>query len=106
MTQTIEVSLVDVLNKLDIKIDKLDQKIDSKFEHLEQKIDNIQGELTTIKIDVATLKEGQTDINKRLDTIEVSLTKRIDGIDTRLNTLIAVTFTVLLGIIAKLIFIK
>ncbi|WP_373480672.1 hypothetical protein [Geminocystis sp.] len=59
-----------------------------------------------MKVDIATLKEGQTTINKRLDTIETSLTKRIDGIDTPLNTLIAVAFTALLGIIAKLIFVK
>ncbi|WP_017294777.1 hypothetical protein [Geminocystis herdmanii] len=70
------------------------------------KLDNLAEDVNEMKVDIAILKQGQTDINKRLDTIEVSLTKRIDGIDTRLNTLIAVTFTALLGIIAKLIFIK
>ncbi len=35
MTQTIEVNLVDVLNRLESKIDKLDEKIDTKIEKLE-----------------------------------------------------------------------
>lgn len=48
-----------------------------------------------MKVDIATLKEGQNGIFKRLDSV-----------DTRLNTLITVAFTALLGIIAKLIFIK
>lgn len=68
--------------------------------------EQVNEKLNEMKVDIATVKEGQTNINKRLDTIETSLTKRIDGIDTRLNTLIAVTFTALLGIIAKLIFIQ
>lgn len=70
------------------------------------KLDNLAEDVNEMKVDIAILKQGQTDINKRLDTIELSLTRRIDGIDTRLNTLIAVTFTALLGIIAKLIFVK
>ncbi|NCO74777.1 MAG: hypothetical protein GW795_09755 [Cyanobacteria bacterium] len=70
------------------------------------KLDNLAENVNQMKVDIATLKEGQTTINKRLDTIETSLTKRIDGIDTPLNTLIAVAFTALLGIIAKLIFVK
>lgn len=36
MTQTIEISLVDVLNKLDSKIDKLDNKIDKLSEQLQE----------------------------------------------------------------------
>lgn len=88
MTTIIETDLKEVLTQINTKLDNLAQDVND------------------IKVDVATLKEGQTAINKRLDMIETSLTKRIDGIDTRLNTLIAVTFTALLGIIAKLIFIK
>lgn len=66
------------------------------------KLDNLAENVNEMKVDIAILKQGQTDINKRLDTIEFSLTKRIDGIDI----LIAVTFTALLGIITKLIFVK
>ncbi|MGI0479980.1 hypothetical protein ACN4EE_04240 [Geminocystis sp. CENA526] len=55
----------------------------------------VNEKLNDMKVDIATLKEGQSGINKRLDSI-----------DTRLNTLIAVMFTSLLGIIAKLIFVK
>lgn len=59
------------------------------------KLDNLAQDVNEMKVDIATLKEGQSSINKRLDSV-----------DTRLNTLIAVTFTALLGIIAKLLFIK
>jgi len=62
---------------------------------INSKLDNLAQDVNDIKVDVATLKESQTAMNKR-----------IDSIDTRLNTLITVAFTALLGIIAKLIFIK
>ena len=52
-------------------------------------------DVNDMKVDIATLKEGQNGIIKRLDSV-----------DTPLNTLITVAFTALLGIIAKLIFIK
>lgn len=57
--------------------------------------EQINEKLNEMKVDIATFKEGQNGINKRLDSI-----------DTRLNTLIAVMFTCLLRIIAKLVFIK
>ncbi|MGI0479726.1 hypothetical protein ACN4EE_02935 [Geminocystis sp. CENA526] len=59
------------------------------------KLDNLTQDVNEMKVDTATLKEGQNGINKRLDSV-----------DARLNTLITVAFTALLGIIAKLIFIK
>jgi uncharacterized phage infection (PIP) family protein YhgE len=86
MSTIIETDLKEILNQINTKLDKL------------------ADDTNDIKINVATLKEGQTSINQRLNTIETNLTKRIDGIDTRLNTLIAVTFSALLGIIGKLIF--
>lgn len=54
MTQTIEVDLVDVLNRLDSKIDKLDSKID-----------HIQNDLTDFKIDVEKLKTQNEQLVKR-----------------------------------------
>jgi chromosome segregation ATPase len=139
MTQTIEVNLIDVLNRLETKIDSLDQKIDTKFDYLDKKIDTevnslnnkidtkfdsldkkidtevnslnnkidtkfdsldrkfdkLSEEFKDIKVDIATLKEGQNGMSKRLDNNE-----------TRLNILISVMFSGLLGIIAKLVFIK
>lgn len=85
-------------------LNDLKDLISSKFDGIDRKFEKVFEEFTDIKIDIATLKEETKAINKRLDTIENNLTKRIDGIDTRLNTLIAVTFTALLGIIGKLIF--
>lgn len=117
MTQTIEVNLIDVLNRLETKIDSLDKKIDTKFDYLDKKIntevnslnnkidtkfdyldkkiDKLSEDFKDIKVDIATLKEGQNGMSKRLDNNE-----------TRLNILISVMFSGLLGIIAKLVFIK
>lgn len=77
MTQIIETDLKEVLTQINGKLENLDQNVN------------------VMRVDIATLKEGQNVINKRLDSI-----------DTRLNTLIAVAFTVLLGIIAKLSLMK
>lgn len=89
MTQTIEVSLIDILNKLDAKIDRLDQKID-----------HIQKDLTDIKIDV-----------QRLKTENEQIVKRLDSVDNRLNTvtlgvfgLVGVLVTGLLTFVGKFVF--
>ncbi len=106
MSQTVEISLVEILNRLERKIDGLDNKVENrigdleskiegKIDVLESKIDHLSNEINEVKVDVATLKEGQT-----------SLKETVKGIETRVNTLIAVAFTGLLGIIAKLIFLK
>ncbi len=59
MTQTIEVNLIDVLNRLETKIDSLDHKIEK-----------LSDDVNEVKVDVATLKEGQNGISKRLDSME------------------------------------
>ncbi len=45
MTQTIEVSLIDVLNKIDSKIDSLEQKIESKIDRLDSRIDQVENKI-------------------------------------------------------------
>ncbi|WP_342597689.1 hypothetical protein VKI21_06925 [Cyanobacterium aponinum UTEX 3222] len=69
------------------------------FNQLNEKMNNM-------RVEMATVKENLSSLNKQLTTVETNVTKRIDGIDTRLNTLIAVTFTALLGIIGKIVFFK
>ncbi len=93
MTQTIEVNLVDVLNRL------------------ERKIDHIQDDLTEVKIDVEKLKTQNEQIVKRIDTIETNLSKRLDNVENRLNTmnlgflgLVGVLVTGLLTVIGKITF--
>lgn len=66
---------------------------------------------------MAILKEGQNNLDRRIDTIEANLKKRIDGTQTnlnkrinsvkaRLNIILSVIFTGLLEIIVKPVFIK
>ena len=95
MNQTVEISLVEILNRLESKVDGLENKVESRIDGLEKKIDHLSHEVNEVKVDVATLKEGQT-----------SLKDTVKGLETRLNTLIAAAFTALLGIIGKLIFLK
>ncbi len=70
MTQTIEVNLVDVLNRLESKIDKLDEKIDTKFAILDQKIDT-------------KIERLEANIDKRFAEVD----KKFAEVNTRFNTL-------------------
>ena len=70
MTQTIEVNLVDVLNRLESKIDKLDEKIDRVENRIESKIDKLDEK-----------------IDAKIEKLEADMDKRFGEVNTRLNTL-------------------
>lgn len=82
MPQTIEVNLVDVLARL------------------ENKIDHIQNDLTTVKIDVEKLKTQNEQIVKRLDNVE----NRLNSMTIGFLSIVGVLVAGLLGIISKLVF--
>ncbi|WP_017293016.1 hypothetical protein [Geminocystis herdmanii] len=74
---------------------------------LSTKFEGISKELTEIKIDIAILKESQKSLNTRVDETN----KRLDSIDTRLNTvtlgvfgIIGVLVTGLLTFVGKFVF--
>ena len=84
----------------DNDLKELKDLINSKFEQVDRKFERVFDELTTIKIDIATLKEGQNGLNKRLDSV-----------DTRLNTvtlgvfgIIGVLVTALLTFVGKVVY--
>ena len=95
--------------------------INLKFEKMNEDLTDLKVDLATVKANLngidkrleeghsnlnKRLEEGHSNLNKRLEEGQSSLSKRLDGLDARLNTLIAVAFTGLLGIIAKLVFLK
>jgi predicted nucleic acid-binding Zn-ribbon protein len=89
MSQTIETNLVDILNRLDQRMDRFEQKLDD------------------IKQDIATLKGQNEQINKRLE----EMNNRINDTNNRINTLtigflsiVGIFVTALLTIIGKLVF--
>jgi archaellum component FlaC len=82
MTQTIEVNLIDVLNRL------------------ESKIDNISEKLTKVEIDVEKLKTQNEQIVKRLDNVE----NRLNTMTIGFLSIVGILVTGLLGIIGKLTF--
>jgi predicted nuclease with TOPRIM domain len=82
MTQTVEVNLIDVLNRL------------------ESKIDNINEKLTKVEIDVEKLKSQNEQIVKRLDNVE----NRLNTMTIGFLSIVGILVTGLLGIIGKLTF--
>lgn len=90
----------------DNDLKELKDLINLKFDKFDSKLEKMNEQLTNLKVDVATIKANLNGIDKRLEEGQSNLTRRLDGVDTRLNTLIAVTFTALLGIIGKLVFLK
>jgi hypothetical protein len=82
MTQTIEVSLVDVLTRI------------------ETKVDDIQKHLTIVKIDVEKLKTQNEQIVKRLDNVE----NRLNTMTLGFLSIVGVLVARLLTIIGKLVF--
>ena len=90
----------------DNDLKELKDLINLKFDKFDSKLEKMNEHLTNLKVDVATIKANLNGIDKRLEEGQSNLTRRLDGVDTRLNTLIAVTFTALLGIIGKLVFLK
>lgn len=67
MTQTVEVSIAEILTKLDAKIDAkfdlLDQKIDKKFDSLDGKIDKLS-------VEMAKIDGKLSGIDKRVENLE------------------------------------
>jgi peptidoglycan hydrolase CwlO-like protein len=90
----------------DNDLKELKDLINSKFDTIDRKLEIISNDIIELKIDVATIKTEVNALNKRLDDTQSNMNKRVDGVEARLNILISVMFTGLLGIIAKLVFIK
>ncbi|WP_017294773.1 hypothetical protein [Geminocystis herdmanii] len=90
----------------DNDLKELKDLINSKFEKIDRKLETISNDIIELKIDVATIKTEVNAVNKRLDDTQSNMNKRVDGVEARLNILISVMFIGLLGIIAKLVFIK
>ncbi len=86
MNMIIETDLKEVLTQINVKLDKLSEDV------------------TEIKIDIATLKEGQNNLNKRLDDTQSSINKRIDNLDFIARTVIGGVVLALLAGLAKLLY--
>lgn len=70
MTQTIEFSLVDVLNKLDTKMDKLDGKIDALEDKVDAKIEKLDTKIDDLKKEMEDkFAEMNTSINNCFNTL-------------------------------------
>lgn len=86
MNTIIETDLKEVLTQINLKLDKLSEDV------------------TEIKIDIVTLKQGQNNLNKRLDDTQSSINKRIDNLDFIARTVIGGVVLALLAGLAKLLY--
>jgi uncharacterized phage infection (PIP) family protein YhgE len=96
--------LKDLINskfeQVDRKFEQVNEKIDSRFEQVNSQFIQVNEKLNDMRVEIATLKEGQSGINKRLDSV-----------DNRLNTItlgvfgtIGVLATGLLTFVGKVVF--
>lgn len=83
MTQTIEVNLVDVLNRLENKIDDFGNQVNIKISRLENKIDDIS---TQVQTEVYRLENKIDDISTQVQTEVHRLENKIDAISTQVQT--------------------
>lgn len=83
MTQTIEVNLVDVLNRLENKIDDFGNQVNTKISRLENKIDDIS---TQVQTEVYRLENKIDDISTQVQTEVHRLENKIDAISTQVQT--------------------
>ena len=63
------------------------EQTNEKFEHISKKLEQVDGKfeqanekINDIRVDIATLKEGQNDINKRLDNLDFIARTVIGGV--------------------------
>ncbi|MGI0482051.1 hypothetical protein ACN4EE_14855 [Geminocystis sp. CENA526] len=52
------------------QIDRQFEQINSKFEQINSKFEKVFEEFTDVKVEIATIKEGQKNIEKRLDNLD------------------------------------
>ena len=84
----------------DNDIKELKDLINSKFDQVDRKLERVFENLTDIKIDIATLKEGQKNLDKRLDSVET----RLNTVTLGVFGIIGVLVTGLLTFVGKFVF--
>ncbi len=70
MNQVIEVSIADILSRLETKIDKLEDKFDGLEKKFDDKFDHLSNEVNAVKVNVAKLDEKIVGVDKRLGNLE------------------------------------
>jgi murein lipoprotein len=82
MTQTIEINLVDVLNRLENKIDNFSNQVQTEVHRLENKIDNLSNQVQT---EVHRLENKIEDISNQVQTEVNRLENKIDKLSEDVN---------------------
>lgn len=93
--------LKDLINskfeQFDRKIEQVKEKIDSKFEKVFE-------EFTAVKVDIATLKEGQNNLNNRLNETKEALGKRLDNLEFIARSMVIGILLALLSGVIKFLY--
>ena len=67
---TVTYSVVEVLKRIEDKIDSNQKETNERFNEVGQKLDTLQKDVTDLKVGQATLTEKVNGMNKRLETVE------------------------------------
>ena len=98
----VEVDIVDILNKIDSKIENSFNKLDSKIDRLSEEIKNDQKKLLE---EVNNLKVGQERLSGKIDTLDTKveqLDKRVSNQEFNNRGILIGLVVVILGGAAKL----
>jgi uncharacterized phage infection (PIP) family protein YhgE len=104
--------LKDLINskfeQIDRKFEQVNEKIDSRFEQVNEKIDSrfeqVNDKLNDMRVEIATIKEGLSSVNKRIDDTNLGTNKRLDNLDFLARTVIGGIALALLAGLTKILY--
>ncbi|MGI0480304.1 hypothetical protein ACN4EE_05890 [Geminocystis sp. CENA526] len=89
MSQVVEVSIADILSRLETKMDSLDRKLETKINKLEDKIDDLEkkfdDKFDRLSNDVNLLRVDLVKVDEKVNRLETSLEEKVNGLDTSLK---------------------
>ncbi len=96
MTQTIEVNLADILNKIDQRLDRMEQSNAQRFDRIEQSVNDLKVTVTRTEAKIESLDE-------KIDSQGKILEAKIDGLDKRITNQEFINRSVLAALIVGII---
>ncbi len=92
MSQSIEVNLADILNKIDQRLDRMDQRFD-----------RIDQSMNDLKVSVARLEEKTEALDSKIDYQGKAIEAKIDGLDQRIGNQEFINRGVLVALIVAIL---
>jgi uncharacterized protein YaaN involved in tellurite resistance len=107
MSQTIEVNIADILNKIDQRLDRMEQSNSQRFDRIEQsnsqRFDRLEQSANDLKVSVARLEEKTESLEEKIGSQGKILEAKIDGLDKRIANQEFINRSVLAALIVGII---